>query len=311
MTVKDQFKKLKDNWLLILLPFVLIFILVIGFSGITILTDTFSSYGGSSSDSYQRPSIGYSSANYEAASMATRFSLSKASPTPSNDVVLPKADRMIAKTASMQSKVDRGKFLDSENSLKNIVKSSSGFILDQNVETYGKDRDAYEAGRYQIKIDSKKYDSVVSQLKAIGKNEVFVENAQDVTQAHTDLNVQLETEKGRLARYQEMYKNATVTEDKILISDRIFSQENTIKYLEESLKNVDNQVVYSTVDVTLTEMKSDYSDLGFASFSSLVISFVGSLSALVVILVALLPWILVIWLIVFVVRKIRNRNKRR
>ncbi len=318
MAINDQFRKLKDNWLLIIVPLVLIFAAMGGFSGLSSLI------GGFASPSYDKgPSIGYGgSGSYESASYApapygassSRInSLMKSSPTPdSSDVSAPEVkDQMIAKTASIEAKVERGKFLDEEASLKNIVKSSDATMLWQNVETYGEGMAQYTAGRYQIKIDSKKYDAVISQLKSIGTMESFTESAEDVTQTYADVNIRLENEKKRLQRYEGMYKEATLTEDKIMISDRIFNEENLIKYLEESLKNVGDQAAYSTIDITLTEKKSGYAELTFVGLSDLVKGLVGSVSLLVYLFIVLLPWALGIWLIVFVVRKIRGRSKKK
>src|SRR3989344_2452930 len=181
-------------------------------------------YGGSGS--YEGAS--YAPAPSDVPSFSKASTLIKPLPTSAeSDVSAPEVkDQMIAKTASMETKVKRGTFLGEEARLKAIVKSSDATMLWQNVETYGEDIAQYSAGRYQIKIDSKKYDAIVSQLKGIGKIESFTENAEDVTKTYADVNIQLENEKKRLERYEQMYTEATLTEDKIDISDRIFNQEN-------------------------------------------------------------------------------------
>ena len=322
MTVKDQWGKLKDNWLLILIPFVLIFVVMGGFSEISSLVDDFSSsssYDSGSSSGYERPSMGYSTgANYESASYSPESSASpvpysevalKSSPSISSDVSAPPLqDQMVAKTASMETKVERGTFANEESTLKSIVKASDAILLWQNVNTYGEGRAQYQAGRYQIKIDATKYDAIISQLKAIGTVESFTENAEDVTKAHADLNIELAGEKERLVRYQQMYKEATLTEDKISISDRILNEENYIKYLEEALKNVGEQVTYSTIDVTITETKSGYAELTFHSLSEFGVGLVGSASTVLYVLVVLLPWALGLWLVIWIIRKIRGKK---
>lgn len=311
MTVKEQFAKLKNNWLLILLPLVLIFAVMGGFSGLSLLAGDFSA----SSDSvggYERPSpmMYAESGSYESASYAKAPSAISSLPaSDASDVAAPEIkDQMIAKTASMETKVERGTFLDEEARLKAIITASDAIMLWQNVEAYGEGMAQYQVGRYQIKIDSKKYDAIVSQLKGIGKVESFKENSEDVTQTYTDLNIELEGEKKRLERYEQMYKEATLIEDKIDISDRIFNQENYIKYLEESLKNVGEQVVYSTLDVTITETKSGYAELTFIKPSDLAKALVGSVSGLIYLFIVLLPWALGLWLVVVVVRKIRGKK---
>ena len=189
MAVKDQWNKLKDNWLLILISVIVIFVVMGGSSGIFSLIDDYSSssdYGGTSSG-YERPSpMSYGGTrSYESASYAepsaspvpySEVAL-KSSPSISSDVSAPPLqDQMVAKTASMETKVERGTFANEESTLKSIVKASDAILLWQNVNTYGEGRAQYQAGRYQIKIDATKYDAIISQLKAIGTVESFTKH---------------------------------------------------------------------------------------------------------------------------------------
>lgn len=308
MAIIDQLKRLKENWFLVLMPFVLIFVLVIGVSGISLLTESgFSTttsealggYGQSGRVSYDYASQSVPNAEYApiSASKSASTALVAASEV---------KDQMVAKTASLSTEVEQGKFFAEEATLKSIVQASDAYLLDQNVNTYGSGTAEYKVGYYQIKVDSKKYDAIIPQLKALGKMVTFNENAQDVTETYTDLGIRVENEKKRLQRYEEMYAQASTVDEKINLNDRIFNQENTIKYLEDSLKDVGERVVYSTISVTITEEQSGYAELTFVNLSDLVQILVGSLSALLWIFVAVLPWALGIWLIIFVVRKIRK-----
>ena len=71
------------------------------------------------------------------------------------------------------------------------------------------------------------------------------------------------------------------------------------------------QVVYSTIDVTLTEMKSGYAGLAFHGLSDFVTGLTGSVSTVLYLLIVLLPRALGLWLVVFVVRKIRGKGKKK
>ena len=66
-------------------------------------------------------------------------------------------------------------------------------------------------------------------MKEIGEVTSFSENADDITEQFVDLETELVAEKERLARYKQMLSEATLVEDKIQLSDRIFNQERTIK----------------------------------------------------------------------------------
>jgi hypothetical protein len=124
------------------------------------------------------------------------------------------------------------------------------------------------------------------------------------------LESELVAEKERLARYQQMLLEAISVEDKIQLSDRIFNQERTIKYLEEQLKNTGNRVEYSTLYVTITEKQSEYIDAVFVKLSELVSRFVQSLNNLLKLVVGLIPYALAALLAWLGWKKLKT-NKRK
>ena len=101
-----------------------------------------------------------------------------------------------------------------------------------------------------------------------------------------------------------MLKNV---DEKIQLSDRIFEQERTIKSLEDALRNVDRQVEYTTISLTLREKESKYQNIALAGLSGLVRKFVDSLNSVLYLLVAVIPYAilgLIGWLVIrFVKRK--------
>jgi hypothetical protein len=107
--------------------------------------------------------------------------------------------------------------------------------------------------------------------------------------------------------YNELYSGlSTSTSDKIALVDKIYSQERTIKYWEDSLKNMDQRIDYSTVQVTLTEKSSVYQNIALVKFSNLVKDIVESFNALLHFLFVVLPWVVagvIIWLLVRLFRR--------
>lgn len=219
------------------------------------------------------------------------------------------SDRKITKTATLFTEVERGSFQDAEEQLKTIAKTAEAFILNENVQKYGTERRAYYAGWYTLKVEESKYAAVVEQLKQIGEVQTFNENAEDITEQFTDAQIELDAEKERLRRYQQLFAEAATTTEKLEISDRIFNQERTIKYLEDQLKNVGTRVQYATVYVTLTEKQSAYVDAVFVQFSELITGFVNSLNSLLKLLFAIVPYAVVVVLVWVGVRKLKKRKK--
>ena len=295
MTLKEQLIKIKDNWLLVLLVLVIFVFFMGGFESIeTRVQDYGERYSQESKMAVPAMS-------------AQRTSLYEPR---SRDFAPEIAERLITKTARLTTEVEQGKFRDAEQQLKSVIKSSESYLLNENVNTYDTgEKNEYTIGYYDIKVDAKKYDAVANQLKGIGKLTAFNENAEDITGVHTNVKIELENERTRLQRYKDMYAEAKEVEDKINLNDRIFNQENTIRYLEERLENLDKQVLYSTINVNLREKKSDYADIELVDVSTLTAAFVGSIDTLAVLAVAILPWAVVLWLIVIVWRKLSKPKK--
>ncbi|MBI4979922.1 DUF4349 domain-containing protein [Candidatus Woesearchaeota archaeon] len=291
MSFKEQLIKLKENWLLaVLVIAVLLFASFVGNNSFGSIGALEKNYGGMYAEtSMAVPSakMGYGGDNSFAPEVQ---------------------ERKITKNTWMSSEVRRGEFKSAEEQLKNIVKSTDSYLLNENTNLYGSGKTAYYSGSYQIKVDTQKYDSIVSQLKQIGEVTSFNENAADITERYTDLKSELEAEQERLKKYNEMYAEANDINDKILLADKTFNQERTVKYLQEALKNVNQKVDYSTINVNLNEKQSNYANIVLVSFGQLVRSLVDSFNSLLELVFVILPWAVgaaLIWGIVWWVRRKR------
>ncbi len=217
-------------------------------------------------------------------------------------------ERKITKTASMALEVERGEYQNAEARLKSIVTSSDSILLDENVWKHGTKRKQYRSGQYTIQVQTSKYDAVVSQLRELGEIESFQENALDVTERYTNIEIEIATETERLKRYQQMYEEATRVEDKINLNDRIFEQERRLKYLKDELEHIDERIEYTRVSVALNEKKSEYMDIAFVKLSELIASLVASLNSLLHLLFVALPYAIAALLVWAGVRFVRRRR---
>ena len=229
MAIKEQFQKIKDNWLIVLL-LMIVFLLFTSLPAIeTLQQNVFQA--------------GSSSRGYEIAAADSKMGIGMPSPMMYSEGFAPEtAERKITKTVSLSTEVEKGTFKDAESKLKSIVTASGAFLLNENAQKYDLGRRSYYSGSYSIKVEEGKYDAVVMQLKQIGEVTWFSENTDDITAQFVSLEAELQAEKERLARYRQMLAEATIISDKIELSDRIFNQERTIKYLEEQLKNAGTRV---------------------------------------------------------------------
>lgn len=287
MTISEQLTRLKENWLIIAL--VAIAALMIA-GGMNIFSSSISSISMPES---------YAGAYYDQ-SMQKGMAYDRAGiypiypPTYGNSDFAPEVkERKITKTASMSTEVPHGSFAEAESKINNIVESSDSFLLNQNSNSNGVGLGKYRYGTYTIKVESGKYDSVISQLKDVGEVKSFNENAEDITGQFTNLEDEIKFEKDRLKKYNALFDSATSVSDKTNLIAQITSEERTLKYLEDALQNSGLRVSYSTITMSLTEKQSGYANIGLIKLSALARTLVNSLNTLFNFAAGLLPWAVV------------------
>lgn len=283
MTLKKQVHNLKENWLIVVLALLLIVFLngnffSGGIESLTKFSTAQSAYGGI---------------------IGERISYDE-------DFAPEVEDRIKTVTSRLSTEVDRGDFFEAEVLMKNLVNNYEGYLL--NEYAWKSESRFFETnyGSYTIKVDSTKYESFISDLKNIGEVQSFNENTIDITGQYTDLEIELELERDKFTRYQNLYNEAKDIEDKITLEGMIASQERTIKYLEDRINNLDKRVDYATVYFSLNEKSSGYAGIALIKLSELVKSFVNSINSLLKFFFVILPWVI----IVFIVYKIYRKFKR-
>ena len=107
-----------------------------------------------------------------------------------------------------------------------------------------------------------------------------------------------------------MYDEAANINDKIQLSDRIFDQERTVRYLEDSLKNMDQKVTYSTIYITISEKQPEYIDVVFVKFSELIRGLVNSFNMLITLIFALLPWGILLLIIRLAIKLFKGKKRK-
>ena len=280
--IKEQLKKLKENWLLIVLFLVVLFFV----SGTS--SSTFDMVGVSSNGMYVK-SMGAPMAVQESMMYDSGFAPEV-------------SERKIVGTVSMSTEVKRGDFNEMEAQLKSIVTSTNSFLLNENVQIYDKTK----SGNYQIKVETSKSDAVVTQLKNIGEIQSFSVGKNDITEYYESLEIQLNAEKSRLQKFQQMYADAKEINDKIVLTNNIFDLERTIKNLEEQIKNQDNRVDYTTIYFNMQEESSGYVYIALVKFSELVKGLVDSFNTLLMLIFVVLPYAVVALISWFVWRKFKK-----
>ncbi|HIH25132.1 TPA: DUF4349 domain-containing protein [Candidatus Woesearchaeota archaeon] len=293
MGFKEQLNKIKENWLLIAIVLLLLIVVTSGSSVMRVGTSSMSK------------SMEYAGASYDSA----RYNSGYYPPTPSEGDFAPgEENRILTKSASLSAEITRGTFDTAATNLKGIIGSSKSIILSENVQKYGEPSKEYRQGSYQLKVPVEKYDTVIAQLKGLGEVKNFNENTQDITGEVLDLKTELAVEEARLVRYNKMLDDATIVQDKIQLSDKIFDQERRVAYLQEQTSQMGERVEYSTVSLYLNEKPSEYMNVALAKFSALWRTLVESVNTLFYVVFAVLPWAIAAGLVALVWKLFRRKN---
>ncbi|MBU0460341.1 MAG: DUF4349 domain-containing protein [Nanoarchaeota archaeon] len=293
MALKNQWKTIKENWVIAVILLLVVMVPLFSGSGVS---------------SFSK-SVGYGIPMMETSEMAMASDSFRGGGVyyGNNDFAPEIEDRKITKTSSISTEVERGEFHNTELKIRAIVEGTNSYLLNENSYKNGRNKNSYYSGNYQIKVPTKKYSLAIDQLKALGEVQSFNENARDITGSYTNTQTELEVEKARLERYEEMYRKATEISDQIELNDRIFNQERTIKYLEQSLENKDLQVEYTTISLNVQEEQSGYINVALVKFSELIEKLVDSFNSLLALIFWILPWAIIAIIVWFGVRFVRKR----
>lgn len=143
-------------------------------------------------------------------------------------------------------------FDDAVNALGNLTAYLGGYYESSSVVESGSTRRAYFTVRVPAQYYRAFLDNVAGDLCHVLSQQ---EQTEDVSEYYYDTAGRLETQKTKLARLQQLLLQAEDMEDIITIEDAISETEETIERLSGTLRKYDALVSYSTVDITLREVK--------------------------------------------------------
>lgn len=173
-----------------------------------------------------------------------------------------------------------------------------------------------------LRIPAKELDAFLSAVaecsNVISKNE----SVTDVTLQYVDMKSHKEALETEQARLLELLEQAESVEDIITIESRLSEVRYQIESMESQLRTMDNQVSYSTVYLSVNEVKKLTPVKEQTTWEKISTGFVDSLESvgrgiknffigLIINLPYLVVWAVVIILIVLIVKLIRKAGKKR
>ena len=199
-----------------------------------------------------------------------------------------------------------------QEKIQNFVKNNKAYIQNErfsNAETQ-------TTLSMEIRIPNQNFDNLINsfsdEIGSISEKNIRV---QDVTEEYTDVSIRLKNKLAYLEKYRDLLKRSASTKDLLEIQEKIRGLEEEIESSEGRLRYIDDQVNYSTLNLTLTKEKprnTVTSKIGFGS--RLVDSIANGWNIFVnfsLEIVSLWPFLFIIPIIILFWKKWKKRKSKK
>ncbi|MCO5233471.1 MAG: DUF4349 domain-containing protein [Chitinophagales bacterium] len=171
------------------------------------------------------------------------------------------------------------------------------------------------AYQLKIRIPSDNFENLISNIEQ-GKDEIKSKSiqARDVTEAYLDIETRLTNKKEYLKRYKELLAKASTVKDIIDIEESIRVLQEEIESKEGQLKYLSDQVSFSTLNIHIFQEKAFvYKPEPQDKFTERVKTSIHngwiSIVNLLLWIMASWPYFILVFILFFLVRRIRNKRK--
>jgi hypothetical protein len=219
--------------------------------------------------------------------------------------------RKIIKSANISIKTKS--FLKSFDALQEMVKAEGGFIADSS--SYKSDL-GNMSGSITIRVPPDNFESLIKKIETLGDLESKKITGEDITKRYFDLELRLKAKEEMQKRLLELLAKRTNNVKDLLEVERELGRIlEEIESIKGTLRYYDNLLSLSTITLELAEpspigpSKSAWAPLKNSIRDSMeALSF--SIRALMIFIFAVLPWLLLIFICLFVFWRLLKHLKK-
>ncbi len=176
--------------------------------------------------------------------------------------------------------------------------------------------DGRKSGSVTLKVPAGSYDGALAGLRELGKVRSETTSTEDVTKAYTDLESRLAVKRRTQERLEALLAGRTGDLSELLQVERELERVVTeIERMVGEQRYYDQRVAVSTIVVALHEPGAVLRPNAFAPVGEALKSALGvlatSLAGLIYFGAAAIPWLVVIWVVVVLLRKVWRKRKAR
>ena len=201
---------------------------------------------------YQRDVLFAGSSAAMSAGGATTFRASRESfnaqesfdtstPDISESAIQNNLERKLVKTAFIRIRVENLEAAD--NSVSELMNRFNAYAASTTIQENSR--------HYSLRVPSNRYDAFLAEMNGLGRLLHRSENTEDVTLRYYDLEGRLESMRELLRTFQSYLGRANNIEEILSVEARIADLQREIEFIGTQLRNLANQVDYSTVDLNL------------------------------------------------------------
>ena len=211
--------------------------------------------------------------------------------------------------------------------LEASVAACGGFVENSNVYgdiRYNDDGTTQVVNRnadYTVRIPAAQFESFLKQADGLGNVLSSNRHAENVTSSYTDYEARLSSLGTQEERLLDMLKKTTDVESLVALEQRLSDVRYEIESIERNLRNLDRQISYSTVSLTLEEVEiytptapvqRTFGDKLAAAFSDGWNGFVRGAQRFCIGIVSALPALILLAIaavaVILIVRKVRRKH---
>lgn len=188
-------------------------------------------------------------------------------------------------------------FDETSASVRQMVEEAGGYISSSSAR--GSRTDGTRSVDYTCKIPAGNYAGFIDGLSGAGNLYRLTESTDDVTLQYVDLDARLSSLQNQLDRLEELAAEASDIETLLTIETQIGEVQYELESYTAQMRTLENQISYSTVDLTIDEVASVSEGTGFgtrvkAAFGGSWDNFVAAVQGIIIALIYLLPGLIVL-----------------
>ncbi len=212
--------------------------------------------------------------------------------------------KVVIRTAEMSIEVKDLNMI--KNRLTSLLDKYDAYIEQERLDNYSSGVNDY----IEIRIKAGQFDSLLSDIKRLGKVNYLSINTGDYTAKVIDIKARLDIKLKVAEQYKQLLKQCKTVSEVMQVTEALRRVQEEIESMEALLKYYQSQSAYSTIKLTLEQPIPLYKQFSF--WDSLKEAFwVGwqVLGYFVVVVIASMPFLLLALVIYLIVRWLRKKKR--